>query len=77
MSPIRKWQFDVVFAVFVLGAVFLVFAKTLGVTIDSSALTGYGAICTYVLTQRNSWTKTPDDPTTSSKSDEAKEDTDP
>lgn len=52
-----KWQFDVLFAVMVLGALFLMLAKPLGFSVDPTALTGYGAITTYVLTQRASWTK--------------------
>lgn len=45
------------FVLMVLGAVFLLLAPTLGFKLDPTALTGYGAIVTYVLTQRGTWTK--------------------
>lgn len=52
-----KWQYDALFVVMVVGAIFLLFAKTLGFEIEPTALTGYGALTTYVLTQRGTWTK--------------------
>lgn len=55
--PIKPWQFDVMFVVMIVGAIALMLAKPLGFSIDPAALTGYGAITTYVLTQRASWTK--------------------
>jgi hypothetical protein len=54
---VTKWQFDVLFVVMVAGAILLMLAKPLGFTVEPTALTGYGAITTYVLTQRGSWTK--------------------
>lgn len=39
------------------GSVFLLFSKRLGIEVDPTALTGFGAILTYVLTQRGQWTK--------------------
>ncbi len=59
----RRWQFDILFAVFVLGAVFLLFAGTFGLSVEPTALTGYGALTTYVLTQRGQWTKNDTAPT--------------
>jgi hypothetical protein len=56
-SGVSKWQFDILFGVMVLGALFLMLAKPFGFSVDPTALTGYGAITTYVLTQRGSWTK--------------------
>lgn len=41
---------------------FLLVAPQLGFKIEPTALTGYGAITTYVLTQRNQWTKDPPKP---------------
>lgn len=52
----RRWQFDVLFGIAAGGAVFLIFAQKLGIELSPTALTGYGAILTYVLTQRGSWT---------------------
>lgn len=56
----RRWQFDVLFAIAALGAVFLllapVFHLDISVTSNPTALTGYTAILAYVLTQRGSWT---------------------
>lgn len=62
----KSWQFNILFGIAALGAVFLLFAPLLGVDLKSNqlGLTGYGAILTYVLTQRGAWTKhnTPPDP---------------
>jgi hypothetical protein len=52
---VRRWQFDVLFGIAAGGAIFLIFAQKLGIELSPTALTGYGAILTYVLTQRNSW----------------------
>lgn len=52
----RKWQFDVLFAIAAAGVVFLPFAHSLGIQVDAAALPGFGAILTYVLTQRTQWT---------------------
>lgn len=56
---LKEWQFNVLFFVGVGGAVFLVLGPLFGVDVEQNptALTGLGAILTYVLTQRNSWTK--------------------
>lgn len=54
----RPWQFNIMFTVAIAGAVFLLLAPAFGIdaTANPTALTGYGAILTYVLTQRASWT---------------------
>lgn len=56
---LKEWQFNVLFFVGVGGAIFLVIGPLFGLDIEQNptALTGLGAILTYVLTQRNSWTK--------------------
>lgn len=55
----KEWQFNVLFFVGVGGAIFLLLGPAFGLDIkpNPTALTGIGAILTYVLTQRNSWTK--------------------
>lgn len=47
----KPWQYNVMFFIATGGAVFLLFAKNLGVDLSGTALTGYGAILTYVLTE--------------------------
>jgi hypothetical protein len=56
---LRDWQFNVLFFVGVGGAVVLLFAPKLGLDIgdNPTAVTGVGAILTYVLTQRKHLTK--------------------
>lgn len=56
---LKEWQFNVLFFVGVGGAVLLVIGPELGLRIGSnpSAVTGLGAILTYVLTQRGALTK--------------------
>jgi hypothetical protein len=56
---LKDWQFDVLFFVAVGGAIFLLFAPEVGVDTASNptAVTGIGAILTYVLTQRRRWTE--------------------
>jgi hypothetical protein len=56
---LRQWQFDVLFFVGVGGAIVLLFGSKLGLDIGSNptAVTGVGAILTFVLTQRKHLTK--------------------
>lgn len=51
---LKEWQFNVLFFVGVGGAVLLLFGDKLGLSISQNptALTGIGAILTYVLTQK-------------------------
>lgn len=55
----KEWQFNVLFFVGVGGAILLVIGPEIGLSIaqNPTAVTGLGAILTYVLTQRSSWTK--------------------
>lgn len=57
-EAMKDWQFDVLFWVAVGGAVFLLVAPEIGFdkSLNPTALTGFGAILTYVLTQRGNWT---------------------
>jgi hypothetical protein len=56
---LKQWQFNVLFFVGVGGAVLLVIGPELGMHIgqNPTAVTGLGAILTYVLTQRKTLTK--------------------
>ena len=56
---LREWQFNVLFFVGVGGAVLLLIGPEIGLSVDSSptAVTGVGAILTYVLTQKKALTK--------------------
>lgn len=56
---LKEWQFNVLFWVGVGGAVLLLFGDKLGLDIaqNPTALTGIGAILTYVLTQKKALTK--------------------
>lgn len=56
---LKDWQFNVLFFVGVGGAVLLLIAPELGLKIgdNATAVTGVGAILTYVLTQRKAFTK--------------------
>lgn len=60
----KEWQFNVLFFVGVGGAIFLLVAPAFGFNIaqNPTALTGVGAILTYVLTQRKTLTKKNDHP---------------
>ena len=51
---LKEWQFDVLFIVGVGGAIVLLFGPSMGLKIGDNpvAVTGVGAILTYVLTQR-------------------------
>lgn len=55
----KEWQFNVLFFVGVGGAIFLLIGPSVGVSISQNptAVTGVGAILTYVLTQRKALTK--------------------
>lgn len=50
----KEWQFNVLFVVGVGGAILLLFGEQLGLNISQNptAITGIGAILTYVLTQK-------------------------
>lgn len=56
---LKEWQFNVLFFVGVGGAIFLLIGPTIGVDISTSptAITGVGAILTYVLTQKKAFTQ--------------------
>jgi len=56
---LKDWQFNVLFFVGVGGAVLLLLGPDLGLHVNQNptAVTGLGAILTYVLTQRKSITK--------------------
>lgn len=55
----KDWQFNVLFFVGVGGAILLLLGPSVGLEIDQNptALTGVGAILTYILTQRSVITK--------------------
>lgn len=59
---LKEWQFNVLFFVGVGGAVLLVIGPEIGLHVgqNPTAVTGLGAILTYVLTQRKAITKTPE-----------------
>lgn len=56
---LKEWQFNVLFFVGVGGAVLLLIGPSVGLNVDASptAVTGVGAILTYVLTQKRFLTK--------------------
>jgi hypothetical protein len=56
---LKEWQFNVLFFVGVGGAIFLLVGPTLGANMSQSptAVTGVGAILTYVLTQKKALTR--------------------
>lgn len=56
---LKEWQFNVLFIVGVGGAVLLLLGPEFGLDINSNptAVTGVGAILTYVLTQKKHITK--------------------
>ena len=58
----KNWQFNVLFIVGVGGAILLLLGPSFGLEISQSptALTGIGAILTYVLTQKKTLTKSDD-----------------
>jgi hypothetical protein len=59
---LKEWQFNVLFFVGVGGAVLLLLGPEFGLSIgqNPTAVTGVGAILTYVLTQKKALTKTED-----------------
>lgn len=61
---LKEWQFNVLFFVGVGGAIFLLIGPSIGLDISKNptALTGVGAILTYVLTQKKTLTKHEDPP---------------
>lgn len=56
---LEKWQFNVLFWVGVGGAIILLFGPSFGLKIGENpvAITGVGAILTYILTQKRALTK--------------------
>lgn len=56
---LKEWQFNVLFFVGVGGAVFILMGPWIGLDIgkNPTAITGVGAILTYILTQKKSLTK--------------------
>jgi hypothetical protein len=56
---LKEWQFHVLFFVGVGGAVLLLVGPSIGLNISTNptAVTGIGAILTYVLTQKKALTK--------------------
>ncbi len=58
---LKEWQFNVLFFVGVGGAVLLLIGPEFGMNISQNptAVTGVGAILTYVLTQKKALTKSP------------------
>lgn len=59
---LKEWQFNVLFFVGVGGAVLLLIGPSVGLNVEASptAVTGVGAILTYVLTQKKTLTKNGD-----------------
>lgn len=57
----KEWHFNVLFFVGVLGAVVILIGPEIGLDIgkNPTAVTGIGAILTYVLTQKKALTKPP------------------
>lgn len=55
----KEWQFNVLFFVGVGGAVLMLIGPSIGLAISQNptAVTGVGAILTYILTQRKALTK--------------------
>lgn len=51
----KEWQFDVLFFVALIGAIFLPFTPAFHIQISPAGMTGYGAILTFVLTQKGKW----------------------
>jgi hypothetical protein len=57
----KEWQFDVLFFFAVAGAVFLMASPVFHLEISPTGLTGYGAILTFVLTQKKNITSSHSD----------------
>ena len=66
---LKEWQFNILFFVGVIGAVLLLVGPSLGLEVSQNptAVTGVGAILTYILTQRKALTKSSDDETKTTK----------
>lgn len=60
---LKSWQFNILFFVGVGGAILLVIGPELGLKVgqNPTAITGIGAILTYVLTQKNPFRHDPDE----------------
>lgn len=60
---LKEWQFNILFFVGVIGAVLLLVGPSIGMQVSQNptAVTGVGAILTYILTQRKALTKNGDD----------------
>lgn len=56
---LKEWQFNVLFFVGVGGAIILLLGPEIGLNVSSNptAVTGVGAILTYILTQKKALTK--------------------
>lgn len=56
---LKEWQFNILFFVGVGGAILLLIGPEIGLDINQNptAITGVGAILTYILTQRKALTK--------------------
>jgi hypothetical protein len=51
----KEWQFDVLFLFALVGAIFLLLSPIWHIDFSPAGLTGYGAILTFVLSQRKNW----------------------
>lgn len=62
---LKEWQFNILFFVGVIGAVLLMVGPAIGMNVSQNptAVTGIGAILTYILTQKKALTKNSDDDT--------------
>lgn len=71
----KEWQFNVLFFVGVGGAVLLLIGPEFGLQLSDNptALTGVGAILTYVLTYKRILNRSPDDPEKKGKTEPPKE----
>lgn len=60
---LKEWQFNILFFVGVIGAVLLMVGPSIGMNVSQNptAVTGVGAILTYILTQKKALTKNVDD----------------
>lgn len=52
----KEWQFDILFFFAIAGAVFLMVSPVFHLQVSPTGLTGYGAILTFVLTQKKNIT---------------------
>ena len=60
---LKEWQFNILFFVGIGGAILLLIGPEIGLDIESNpmAVSGVGAILTYVLTQKKALTKNGDE----------------